>query len=157
MAQNGLNVKGFQDSNGNVLVPLSIIDGQYLIRSGNTIVSGTPVTYVDRGNPASPDFTSFIIDSAWHILDLSSIIPAGTIAVVLRIGGTNSLINKIFKVTKVDNSNGINCLQVTSQAGGSYFPAIGTVGVNSNRQIQYYVLNSGTWAYLDLIVCGWFI
>ena len=112
--------------------------------------------FVDRGDPAAYDKikTGLTIDGAWHDWDLSSIVPAGAKAVLLRgeIEG-NTIYWRIFFREK-GNTNEINaCAMETIRAN---IPRCRSMicAVDSNRILQYKADNQA-WTTLNLVVRGW--
>ena len=121
-------------------------------------LSGTPTTknFVDRGDPAAHDFSSFTTDGAWHDLDLSSILPAGTFAVLLYVKILDDAAGSYFAVRKNGNSNEINTGIARTQVANIINEAQMTVFVDSGRIVEYKASNL-TFTSIDVSVLGWFI
>lgn len=115
-------------------------------------------TWKDRGDPSSPDFTSFTTDNAYHDLDLSSIVPAGTSAVCIHLTAKNSAVAGGESVTfrKKGNTNSQNVSVLFSQVANVLFSGDCTVAVDSNRFIQYLFTNGAAWSSTSLTVKGYY-
>jgi hypothetical protein len=114
--------------------------------------------FVDRGDPAGPDFREWDLDqdSAFHDLDLSGIVPAGAKAVYLRVvveaaGGSNRYI----ALRKKGNVNSGNMPSLRTQAAGAYNDQSVFVICDSNRVIQYFVDGGFTLDFISITVMGW--
>ena len=118
---------------------------------------GTPRGFVDRGDPANTDWSpgNLIGDDAWHDLDLSSIVPADTVAVVLRISMVQLLLNNQIDFRKKGHVNFPNVAESRPQAVNRGIQYDKTVACDSNRFIQYR-LTTPTWAFLGITLIGWF-
>lgn len=124
-----------------------------------TLFAGLTTAYVDRGDPAADDFTisSFTRDSTWRDLDLSSIVPAGAKAVALRIAYRNTTAGPDASFRKKGNSNAINMSTILCTVANQAASADLAVLCNTNRFIQYYFYNSGTWNIANVTVKGWWL
>lgn len=117
-----------------------------------------PFTFVDRGDPAAYDFTTndFTKDSAYHDLDLSSIVGANACTVLLnvmmRLGTTNE---EIMLRTK-GNSNDYNVAQRKGIAANTDYRYGMWVKTDANGVIQYRC-TAGTYSTLNLTIRGWLI
>lgn len=115
------------------------------------------VVYVDRGDPAAFDFDKddFTVVQTWTDLDLSSIVPAGTIAVALFIAAYWSGANPWILFRKKGNVNEINMSGLQTQlAYISMFSDL-IVSVDENRKIQYWSYGPPT--SCSVAVKGWWI
>lgn len=114
-------------------------------------------SFVDRGDPAAADWTEATLtaDSVYHDLDLSSIVPAGAKAVLLRLIAVNSAADSYIGFRENGNSNGWNASYSASQVANVNFGADIIVSLSSSAVIEYFIENSGTWTSIDLIVAGY--
>lgn len=130
---------------------------------GNFVTLSCNPGFVDRGDPASFDFTGidpagdFICDDTYYDLDLQTpgIIPAGTYAVHLKIGFRGTAAGEYMRFKKKGNSNNPTCFRPTITSANTYVNYEGVVAVDANGKLEY----SGT-SNLDLIyvvVKGWYI
>ena len=112
--------------------------------------------YTDRGDPPGADFTigDFVIDGNWHTLDLSAIIPVGTIAVYVRTTMTGTQSNKNFLLREPGNTTAANVFLATTQLPNVFSPQLGRVNVNSNRQIEY-MFSSIFITQMFMVINGW--
>lgn len=116
--------------------------------------------YVDRGDPATFDFTQadLILDMAPHDLDLSAIVPpAGANQLVhLMVRGNAAVITSPFPpmllIRKKGNANWMNVTGFGTQVSNLY-AAAGDVWVmlDANRVIEY----RGNVDIVDIVVRGW--
>jgi hypothetical protein len=126
--------------------------------SGKKVVGGAAGgTFVDRGDPAAVDFNagSLTEDSAWHDLDLSSIVPVGAKAVLLRVGiAHGESIAKTFYIRENGNSNMGNVFTILTNVVGTWIYGDCIVALDSNRKAEYKFDSGGTW-YSAVTVGGW--
>jgi len=115
--------------------------------------------FVNRGDSADVDFTMpfWIIDSAYHDLDLSTIIPINTVAVLARL-----LINCTFNTGYVKfrtkgQTNDYNRTRLRMQVASVMNEADIWLLPNSARLCEYYVQNVGTWSEIGLTIRGWIV
>jgi len=111
---------------------------------------------VDRGDPASYDFTvgDFTCDDNWHDLDLSSIIPSGAACVKIKIAIMDDEVSSSVAFRKNGNSNGIATFSTTTQTANRSLFGQGWVACDSNRVIEYKASNLEFTA-INLVVTGW--
>lgn len=116
--------------------------------------------FIDRGDPGTNDYTHANLtgDSTWRDMDLSSIIPAGATAVLLRTtmydeSGTGMTL--YFR--KNGNSNTINIggnsVQVITLTNK---PEDTLVALDSNRKIEYWLSSTATDS-ISVNVAGYFM
>jgi len=116
--------------------------------------------FVPRNSDAAAyDFTlaNFTIDTAWHDLDLSAIVPAGAIAVLVQWGMRNSDADAPTALRRNGMVNVIEIVHGRSIAANIYSPYSMIVPCDANRVIEYRITNVGTWGYLSMIILGWWI
>ena len=114
----------------------------------------------DRGDPSSTDFGAgnLTTDSAWHDLDLSGIVPAGTKAVILRyyIFSLSTGSDSVY-FRKKGNSNDINETVINFNYTGPEARGETTVFLDSNLKAEYkFVGSSGDWDTINITAAGWF-
>lgn len=122
---------------------------------GGTGATSIPANFVDRGDPAADDFSSFTADAAWHDLDLSAIVPAGAIAVLIRASILDDATNTLFMFRENGNSNEYNVAEVRSQAANVTMANTLVVPCSTARVIEYYITNT-TITGTAVTVMGWF-
>lgn len=116
------------------------------------------INYVDRGDPASADFTrpNLDTDGAVHDMDLSSIVPAGAIAVHLRFTIMGTSVGLYFRFFEKGNSNTVNRLNQLTQVANVTIECDGFIMLDANRVISYITSNDAFGNY-NVVVRGWLI
>lgn len=112
--------------------------------------------YIDRGDPASYDFSKadFSTDGQWHVLDLSNIVPAGTTLVHLSIGAVIAYANSYIQFRKNGIVNDINKKIIVILFGNKEYYEDAQVACDADRKIEYW-MSDRTWVTLDMLVRGW--
>lgn len=114
--------------------------------------------YVSRGDPDEADFdeTDFTVQNQWTDIDLSSIVPSGTVLVLLAVLVRSSTAGGQLQFRKNGNTNfiegdGIIC-DIANQ------PTCGTLLIpcDADRKIEYFS-SEVTWTWIDVTIKGWFI
>ena len=115
-------------------------------------------SYVDRGDVAAPDFAvgDLTTDGAYHDMDLSSIVPAGAVAVHIRVDCTDDSVASTFNLRENGNSNSINVFQVICRIANVTVSQDGIVTCDSSRVIEYFATNT-VWTSLNVTVKGWWV
>lgn len=115
-------------------------------------------SYVDRGPLGSYDWETgdFTKDGAWHDLDLSAIVPAGTKAVAFSLRIKTPIVNKLF----ILKPKGLGPAwyfagAVTQIADMAQYLDL-CCACDVNRKIEYNITPT-TWTYITLTVKGWWI
>ncbi|MBN1824277.1 MAG: hypothetical protein JW803_08165 [Endomicrobiales bacterium] len=123
--------------------------------NGSLEVSNYMNSFWDRGDPSSADFTaaSFTTDNTWRTMDLSSIVPTGTKAVLLYITARNDSGLRIMKFRKKGNSNEYNVSEMQALAG-EYRSGDYIVPVSTAREIEYKIPSATNWL-INVAVKGW--
>lgn len=118
----------------------------------------TYVNFVDRGDPAAHDITqaTMTTDGAYHDLDLSSIVPAASKAVLLRVSIADDAPSSVLLIRKNGNSNDHNSAACITQVAGVYQNFDCVVFVDANRVVEYKA-TSTTWTAITIVVAGWWI
>ena len=121
-------------------------------------VSNKGMNFIDRGDANAIDFTAgdFTIDASWYDLDLSSIVPNGAKAVLLRCYTT--LASGVFFMTfrTKGNVNEINVAGIGETDIGGLQSNDLIVFCNVNRIIQYMGFKTGV-AWFNVTIGGWWI
>lgn len=112
--------------------------------------------FVDRGDPSVVDFEKedLTIDGAWHLLDLSGIVPPAAKAVLF--GGLcegNAIDWKIRLRTK-GNSNEVNVACLETIRANVIRCRSGIVALCGEQKVEYNADNQA-WTTLSLVVRGW--
>ena len=117
-----------------------------------------PFEFINRGDPTTEDFITgnFILDGAWHDLNLGSIVPAGAVAVLLELRINNSGAGRHAMFRKKGNTNNYNVAKWYTQAGGKIVSGDIWSFCDTNRVIQYQFYTGG-WSLIGLTVRGWII
>ena len=113
--------------------------------------------FVDRGDPAAADFLIAALtgDGTWYDLDLSSIVPAGAVAVVYQIQLQDDAVGTSIKLRKNGNSNQVNISRIRTMVVDVTNYADLITACDSNRVIEY-ALNAGA-TVCNIIIKGWFV
>lgn len=125
--------------------------------SGNTYWYQDIVIYHDRGDPAAVDFAvgALTISAAFVDLDLSAVVPAGTVAVHLHVQATNGLAGQSVTFRKNGNSNSINIAKVVCQVAAVQTAMDIVVPCDTSRIIEYLATNGNTFSVLNITVKGY--
>ncbi len=130
---------------------LSYTDG------GDFVTVAVTGTYVDRGDPSVHDYTNaFTTDGTWYDLDLSSVVPAGAIAVSLFVYLVDDATGSTLIFRKNGNSNEVNVSSCVTKIINTAFSFDVITVLDSNRVIEYKATNT-TWTTIIVSVKGWWI
>lgn len=112
--------------------------------------------FVNRGDPAVADLTDADLstDGAWHTIDLSSIVPAGTKAVALFCLIFDDAAQSELSFRTNGNVNNSNLSSLYTQVANIINSADVVVPLDANRNIQYKAANVG-WIAIEITVKGW--
>ena len=132
--------------------------GKQYYWNGTAWKTGLGYEYVPR-RVAAADFAvgAFTTDGTWKIdgLDLSGIVPAGAIAVLLSINLADDAAGNFFIVRANATDTGNDLGQTTQVANiGIRTPAV--VAIDSNRLLDYIGSNVA-FTTIDIWVTGWYI
>lgn len=121
------------------------------------IIRPSGMKYVARGDPAAYDFTqaTLTIDSDWHSLNLSSIIPASAKLVHTACVISNTAGGKIIKFRKPGLSNDYAIHRMWSLAGFVLTEREMTIPVVS--QAVSYMVENVAWNTIGFTVLGWWL
>lgn len=114
-------------------------------------------TFVDRGDAAAYDWieTDLTRDAAWHDLDMSPPVPAGALAVLLRVRMSAVLPGNYIGFRKKGDTNGFNESWCYVQANGISIGYDVILTVDGSENIQYFTTANAT--SIDMVVGGWWI
>lgn len=115
-------------------------------------------SFVDRGDPGPQDFETenFTTDGAWHDLDLSDIIPAGTKAVALRIGIMDNEIGSYIQLRTKGNTFTTNSSGFETQIADIAIAGDFIQHPDSSRLLQYRTINR-VFTLIQITVKGWWL
>lgn len=153
----GFNVNGSAGVSATYTYPSSITITGGIVTAGAS-ATGSPLRYVDRGDPAAWDFAvaNFTTDGTWRDLDLSSIVPAGAVLVHYRMNLQDDLVASEVAYRKNGNSNGFNATGTRIQVANQVMVVDGFVACDSGRIIEYWATNT-TFSVINFSVRGWWI
>ena len=111
---------------------------------------------VNRGDAATWDFelADFTTDTAWHRLDLSSIVPSDAIMVKLFVRIKDGAIDSYILFRKRGNAYSYNRSELRTQVANQFTSGDIDVFCDSNQVIEYYGSNL-TFTKIDVTVKGW--
>lgn len=110
----------------------------------------------DRGDPATGDWVTVDLtaDGAWHMLDLSSVVPAGVHTIYLFCRLRATAINKRFELRTYGNTNIMNISQLRTQVANIRTQADIQVFPDSQGRFEYWLSPAGVDESI-IIVKGW--
>jgi len=157
IGRNGENIEG---ESQDLVIDITMVFSDST--RGWTIVSeigtgNTNYRYVDRGDPASPDWEvgDLTTDGTWRDLDCSSIVSSDAIAIIFKIKIYDDAVGNTFLLRKNGNTNSINAPSVRTQVIDNYNDAVFIVACDSNQTVQYCASNT-TWSLIEISIMGWF-
>ena len=114
--------------------------------------------FVDRGDPSTYDFTQAALttNGVWNDLNLSSIIPKGTVLVLIRASVSDETVGLLLAFRKNGQKNTINASQIRTQQVSMYNSSDMIVACDNQRIIEYAATNT-TWTTIQIIVRGWWV
>lgn len=120
-------------------------------------VKGGGIAFVDRGDIAAYDFVSanFTKDTQWHDLDLSAIVGAKAVWVLIHVAMTHSTTNEEIRLKTKGNSNDYNMAhRKNKEANYAYYHGL-WVQTDAAGKIEYKI-TAGTYSVLNFTIRGWF-
>lgn len=116
----------------------------------------TIIGFFFRGDIAAFDWTvvDFTADNAWHDLDLSGIVPAGTRCVMFRLDLRDNLVGRTFWLRRDGNVNVHNASGIVTQVANVYNRIQLVCPCSINRMVEYKVPVGGI-DIINLVVVGW--
>ena len=126
-------------------------------RLGQFVSAPPGMIFVDRGDPAGSDWTQagLTMDNAWHDLDMSGVVPAGTKAVLVRICTKSAGVGDYLQIRKKGNANALNVITCKTIVAAVQQWVDGTVFCNGDRKVQY--LASVAFTNILITIGGWWI
>lgn len=120
---------------------------------------GIPPTFIDRGDPATPDFdhTDFTNDEVWRELDLSGIVPSNASAVLINFMFTTTAINNAAMFRTKGNNDVYNVSMNLSQVAGIRNGNDNVIPIGSDGKIEYNLCAACVWLIANLTVKGWWL
>jgi hypothetical protein len=114
--------------------------------------------YVDRGDPAGWDFdiTNFPTAWIWTELNLSSIVPAGAIAVHILVSCRTTVANEEIMFRKNGNIHETNMSECRPQVANLYDVGEFIVSLSSDRKIDYNKYGTH-FDSISVVVKGWWV
>ena len=114
------------------------------------------VHFVDRGDTANLDFTvtDFTTDDTWNDLDVSSIVPAGAVAIVFNVLIADGVASSQFAFRKNGNINERNRGRVYTQVPNVNIVSDLIIACDANRVVEYKGSNL-TFTVINVIIRGW--
>lgn len=153
-----LDVAGTAEIGAYTLPKVDGTNEQVLKTNGSGVVSWEDggSRFVHR-DPGSYDFQvgSLTTDGNWHDLDLSSIAPAGTKAVLLRVFIKEDHPNYVIYLRKKGDT-GVNASKIRTQVVDIEIYGDPIVAVDDDRKIEYLATNT-TWTQINIVVGGWWL
>lgn len=115
-------------------------------------------SFVDRGDPAAFDFSvvDFTTDGVWHSLDISSIVPEGASAVVIRTRIFDNLSGQYFVLRRHGLANDICTFVSRTYVASAFIDGLAVISLDSSRLVDYRCSNT-VWSSIDIVVNGWFV
>ena len=112
--------------------------------------------FYGRGDIAAVDFSlsSLTTDGAYHNLDLSLIIPNGTVAVLLRVALVDDAAGSYILFRKKGDANVHRVMVVRSQVANIWTDADGIMPIGESKKLQYQTSNL-TFSDMLIVVKGW--
>ena len=128
------------------------------IRKIYNYMPGGGMTFVDRGDNNTWDFMleNLTINDEYHDLDLSAIVPAGAVAVVIRVFLLGTAGQRI-AFRKKGNVQEYNSSISRLQSAGIEFENEVLVFLDSNRIIEYVGHSAEGFTNINFSVRGWFL
>jgi len=115
------------------------------------------VSYVDRGDHPFYDWveSGLTLDANWHDLDLSGIVPVGTIAILMRTNLQAALPGNYIGFKRKGNTNNKTDAWCDVQTANIHIQFDKIVGVDGDRKIEYFGTVNPT--SIDLSIIGWWL
>lgn len=127
---------------------------------GDQGIQGLPgnYNYVHRGVAASQDFEAgdLTIDGSFHDLDLSGIIDAGAVLVLIHVVMLGDAADKEVTMLPTGNDSNYAAVQCQTQVANVRRDCQMWVEPDGDRKTRYKV-ESATWAQLSFTVQGWVV
>jgi hypothetical protein len=111
-----------------------------------------------RTGASSPDFQigGLTADNSYHPMDLSSIVPVGTIKVKIRAQVQATASIKSLSIKATAESDDYNKFLLATQANGVPIAGEGDVELDTDRKCQYK-LSTATWSLVYITVAAYYL
>jgi|SRR3989339_1444278 len=118
-------------------------------------ITQSKIEFHDRGDSSSNDFVlaDLTTDGTWRDLDLTSVVPLGTKAVILEVGIQDDVANSVIQFRKNGNTNASNTQLVRTQAANIFMEGHIIVACTDGI-IEYWATNT-TFGSAYVNVTGW--
>lgn len=115
-------------------------------------------SYIDRGDPAVPDFlcAAFTFDASWRDLDCSGVVPAGAKAILFTIRLSCNGVGVDVKFRKNGNVNENVIARISPQLANVYICEDFVCACDVNRIIEYFGYAFYTYD-TTLTIKGWWL
>lgn len=119
---------------------------------------GIPPCAIYRGDPASTDVekADFLVDGAFHNLDLSSIVPAGAKLVLFTLTLKSDAASKYTYWKMKGQTNNANRTTARTQSAGIIISYDCQVFLSEDRMLEYRI-QAALWITISLTVKGWIL
>lgn len=116
------------------------------------------VEWIDRGDIDAVDYTkdTLTADDNWHDLDISSIVGATQRLVLLNSHLRDNAGGKEMLMRTKGNVNEINIAPCGTIKADKTCSRNMFLHTDKNGVVQYKI-ESGVWAYIDLVIRGWYL
>jgi hypothetical protein len=122
-------------------------------------VDSRTMQFVSRGDLSAYDFvvTDLTKDGAWYDLNISSIVPASTQAILVYVSMISDTAGVQAQIRTNGYVNAYNRLAGVSQVAGRNFIMEGFVPCDAGRLLEYNFQNTGTWSTINILIKGWIV
>ena len=92
----------------------------------------------------------------WYDLDLSSIIPEGTTSIQVLVFLRRNAVGSYFSLRQNGQTSELTIIRQYTQVSGNYIVLCGSVGVDSNRKIEFMAVpKASDWTTIALRIISW--
>jgi len=96
------------------------------------------------------------VGGQWYDIDLSSIIPEGTTSIQVTILLKDNAVGSYFSLRQNGQTALFTIIRQYTQVSGTYIVLCGSVGVDSNRKIEFMAgPKASDWTTIDLRIISW--
>lgn len=124
-----------------------------------TYINAASGKFVPRNSDAAAfDYTvgAFTTDGTYRDKDLSAIVPAGAIAVLLRVQIQDDAVASTFGFRRNGNANGYDGAYLYTQVANVLIEREMTVPCDANRVVEYWGSNLA-FSSINVLVMGWYL
>ena len=118
---------------------------------------GDGLTFVPRTPSGAWDFStgSFTADSAWHSLDVSSIVPSGAKLALVHAGAVSGSAGSVFFVAPYGFTGAAGYLSLHCSVAGREIDGTCFIAMDSNQKLNYYCNPAVSTRVIAIL--GWWI